>query len=138
MAAMDELCATEIEELHHFFETWLTGRSEKNEGVFARCRDVMADGFELVNPSGRSTDRDTLCRRIFDAHGISGEPLRIWTENYQGRMLGDRLHLTTYEEWQETGEQRRGRLATAIFRLKPDAPEGVEWIHVHETWLPSD
>ena len=61
MSAMDELCATEIEELHHFFEAWLTGRSEKSEAVFARCRNVLADGFQHVNPSGRATDRDALC-----------------------------------------------------------------------------
>jgi hypothetical protein len=49
--------------------------------------------------------------------------------------VGDIL-LVTYEEWQQSGDQTTARLSTALFRDKPDAPNGLEWLHVHETWLP--
>ncbi|MFX0092506.1 MAG: hypothetical protein ACFFBD_12150 [Candidatus Hodarchaeota archaeon] len=43
--------------------------------------------------------------------------------------------MTTYEEWQEIDGQTIARLSTALFRKCFDAPNGVEWLHAHETWL---
>jgi len=28
------------------------------------------------------------------------------------------------------------RISTALLEADPDAPDGVLWLHVHETWLP--
>ena len=29
-----------------------------------------------------------------------------------------------------------GRVSTAVFRERADTPNGLAWLHVHETWLP--
>lgn len=41
----------------------------------------------------------------------------------------------TYEEWQDTGQGERGRISSVLFRRRERAPNGVEWLHVHETWI---
>ena len=46
--------AVEIRGLHAFFVTWFTGRDENSETVFRANFDArFADGFQLVEPSGR-------------------------------------------------------------------------------------
>ena len=63
-------------------------------------------------------------------------PFRIWIESFQPRLVAGNLALVTYEEWQEVEGRVTGRLSSALFREMETAPKGVEWLHVHETWLP--
>jgi hypothetical protein len=51
------------------------------------------------------------------------------------RLLSPQLALTTYEEWQEIEGKVTARVSTAVFKQKANTPNGVEWLHVHETWL---
>ncbi len=134
---MSETCEREVVQLHQFFEQWLTGRTERSEAVLDRLASALAEDFEIVSPSGTRSDRTRLLRTLGAAHGSHrSQGLRIWVENVRGRALADGLYLATYEEWQQVGEQApRGRLSTAVFQRAPDAPGGVRWLHVHETWL---
>ena len=134
LETMDDLCRREVTELYKFFEDWFNGRIELTEEGFSRLRDVVADGFQIVFPNGQMIDRDDLLNRVRAAHGT--EPLRIWIEGYRSRAIDEGLQLTTYQEWQSTDGPPRGRRVTAVLRRKPGARNGVEWLHVHEVWLP--
>jgi hypothetical protein len=47
------------------------------------------------------------------------------------------LVLATYEEWQRQADgSGSGRLSSVVFRQQPGTPNGLLWLHVHETWLP--
>jgi hypothetical protein len=81
-------------------------------------------------------DRQTLLDRMRGAYGKSQAGARIWIEDFQLRSVHDGVAVVTYVEWQEVGGQKRGRLSTAVLRARDDARNGVEWLHVHETWLP--
>jgi hypothetical protein len=50
------------------------------------------------------------------------------------RALGDH-RLLRYEEWQTTPDGTTGRLSTVLFEAAPDAPGGVVWLDLQETWL---
>ena len=133
---MDERCRKEVEELHQFFQNWFTGHLDPSDKDFQRFSNVMADGFEIISPDGGRMKRSEILTRVRDGHGSSkGEGFRIWIENYRSRPIGNDLLLVTYEEWQEAGSDKRGRVSTAVFRPKSETPNGVEWLHVHETWL---
>ena len=44
--------------------------------------------------------------------------------------------LATYEEWQqEGGRPTSGRVTSVLFRRRLGLPQGLEWHHVHETWI---
>lgn len=133
---MDGQCRTEVIELHQFFEDWFTAKLDATDESFRRFDGVLADGFEIISPEGRKLGRDEILTALRGAHGMhpAGE-FRIWIENVATRELGGGLHLTTYEEWQSVGRQTRGRLSTVVFRAQEGAPNGLEWIHVHEVWL---
>ncbi len=129
----------EVRELHRFFADWFTGRLEPTAENFARFTGVMAEKFELISPTGARTRRQDLIEQLRGAHGSHrnpSQPFRIWIENIKARALSPGLHLVTYEEWQERENRRKGRLSTALLRAAPETPHGLEWLHLHEVWLP--
>jgi hypothetical protein len=71
---------------------------------------------------------------VYDAHGVHDD-VTIETSAFEPRYVGRETCLGTYEEWQEVGEERTGRVASVLFRRAPETPNGVEWVHLHETWL---
>ncbi len=133
---VNEACLREIGELHRFFEAWFAGSVPDDDETYARFADVLAPDFEIIGPDGVRTRRDALLVKLRAAHGSArGSGMRIWTRNEESRAFDDRHWIATYEEWQEREEGPRGRTSSAVFRRAKDAPNGLEWVHVHETWL---
>ncbi len=136
---MKQSCENEIIELHRFFEDWFMGRLEDSEEGFARFAGALADGFTIISPGGKVTGRTDLLRSLRSAHGAyAGDgSISIRVANVQQRQASEDHFLLTYEEWQDSGSGERGRLSSVLFRRRPGARNGVEWLHVHETWLDS-
>jgi hypothetical protein len=146
---MEKACEAEVRELHEFLVEWMTGVLPRTPEAYERFTQVMADGIVISNPGGELTERASLIGALESAHGIqaespnqgrgnNGEPkdFRIWIENCQCRHQEGGLSLVTYEEWQQISGTVTGRLSTALFRRCNGTPNGVEWLHLHETWLP--
>jgi len=129
-----DACRREVIDLHRFFVGWLGGDLPDDEESFDRVRRVLADGFAIVTPDGQRSERLTLLEGLRAARGRR-PGLRIWIEAFQGREISDGLFLATYEEWQQESSAPHGRLSSALFRRASGAPQGVDWLHVHETWL---
>lgn len=119
---------TEIEELHRFFERWLRG----DEDDFSRCERALARDFTMVGPGGEVRSRDALVQGLLDAQGK--RPVSIRIRNFEVVQLAPEFAWARYEEWH--GD--RGRVSTALFRACENAPNGIEWVTVHETWLPDN
>ena len=137
--ADDAFCAAaieEIERLHDFFVGWLSGTIERKGAAFAACAEALAEGFVHIDPDGAVADREGLRERLEEAHGRLGEGFRISIRNAQARALVNDLCLVVYEEWQARPEGHKGRVSTALMRRDTEAPAGLAWLHVHETWLP--
>lgn len=132
-----ERAEKEVTELHAFFEGWFNGTVENTDAVYARLTDVLADGFAIISPAGKLTERAELVDGLRAGYSPEGtEPIHIWIEDFQLRHeLGDTV-VVTYQEWQQRGSTQRGRLSTAVLHERPGAPNGLEWILVHSTWLP--
>ena len=138
MANMEEHCRQEILDLHRFFAAWFNGEIENTDKHFERVAGVLDAAFEIVAPDGRLIGRDALLEGLRQAHdGRAGSGFRIWIENQNIRILADGLGLVTYEEWQESGDEIRGRVSTALLAADEEAPNGVRWLYLHETWLPA-
>ena len=136
---MNAMCHAEVEQLHTFLEGWLGGTLPATADAFRRFRDVMAAEFEIISPDGKATGRVALIAGLEASHGAHKErtsPFRIRITAYAGRSLTPDLHLATYQEWQMIDGRNRGRLSSVLFRRRAGTPNGVEWVHLHETWLP--
>ncbi|WP_136601853.1 DUF4440 domain-containing protein [Salinigranum halophilum] len=129
-----EQCATEVDDLHAFFELWFVGELPQRREELARFADVLAEDFRMIQPSGLTRTREGITTDVFDAHGARSD-VTIETSPFEPRHVGRETCLGTYEEWQSMGDDRTGRLATVLFRRAAETPNGVEWVHLHETWL---
>ena len=124
----------EIVELHQFFVDWYIGELAKTDAAFARFADVMADNFAIVHPGGVIIERDSLFENIYNTHN-QRPGFRIWIENVELRHHDGNILVVSYEEWQAVNDDEpTTRLSTVIFRENDDAPNGLQWLHVHETW----
>lgn len=136
---METLCDQEVRDLHQFFEDWFNATIPPTEEAFQRFESVMAERFMIISPSGERTERDELLDRLRRAHGIwrqNSRPGRIWIENLQVRHTVGSQAMILYEEWQEIEGESRGRLSTAVLQRAAGTPNGLEWLHVHEVWMP--
>jgi hypothetical protein len=136
---MQAQCQREVVGLHGFLVDWMTGALPRSAATFARLADVLADGFALISPRGVMTERRPLLRELEAAYAIhcaDEVPFNIEVRKFRLRYTQGTLCLVTYEEWQQLAGAATGRLSSAWFRARSDTPHGVEWLHVHETWLP--
>ncbi len=131
-----EQCEEEILELHRFFERWFTGRADVED--VSRLSGVLSERFLMVTPSGQTLDRRQLVAALHRRHGshpLPGHSYRIEVQNVRERFRTGGHCMVTYEEHQEVDGEVRARISSALFRERSDAPHGVEWVHLHETWL---
>lgn len=132
---MRQRCEREVVELHRFFEDWFYGRTDD----FSRAEAALADDFVMVSPRGEVRSRQALLDGLRQAHGCRrGDAFTIRIDNCEVRAVEFGLALVTYEEYQQLNEREAGRISTALFRVDPNAPCGVRWLHLHETWLPGN
>lgn len=140
MPDMKARAQAEVVALHAFFQDWFNGDLSNTDDAFARFDGVVAPAFHMVSPGGQVMDRDTIIDRVRAGHASSqstpDEAMKIWIENQHVRWLDAESVLVTYEEWQLVKGRTRGRISTALLRESPRKPNGLEWLHVHETWLP--
>lgn len=134
-------CVREVAELHRFFEAWFNADLPADDEAFSRFEAAMAPGFVIIDPGGRLRRLERLTESLRSNHGCrsgADDFIRIAVEAARVRhRLGD-LCLVTYEEWQETPDRTVGRLSSALFRRRRGAPNGVQWVHVHETSLAAE
>ena len=136
-ASFEQLCAREVENLHQFFHDWFVGDLPDTDDAFARLTGALAEDFHIISPSGNVTRRGDLLDNLRDAHGSGRESgVKIWIRGFQVRLVEGEMAVVSYEEWQERGSRKTGRVSTAVLERDPDAPGGVVWRHLHETWLP--
>jgi hypothetical protein len=125
----------EIVDLHDFFQGWLGGSLPASETVFVRFVETMDANFAIITPGGELVPRSELLHNLRSAHG-SRPGLRIWIANPHLRMRHGLLTLATYEEWQEVNGVTTARISTVLFAEQDGTPNGLRWLHVHETWRP--
>lgn len=131
---MKNRCEKEIIELHQFFQDWFSGAVPNTDEQFTRAADVLDEGFVIISPDGTLTEGAPLLAGIRQGHGTRPN-FRIWVEDFRFHRQDNYIALTTYQEWAKIGEETTARISTALFREKAGNPNGVEWLHVHETWL---
>ena len=132
---MQTRCRNEIDQLHAFFQGWFNGELPATADSFARFAGVLAEPFTLIAPTGVHAEREQVLAGLRQSHA-SRSDIRIWIENVRLQHHSGDIIIATYEEWQQTGDTTTARLSTVVFREKSGNPNGLEWLHMHETWLP--
>ncbi len=135
--ALTQRVTREIKGLHEFFVDWFTGRTPNTASEFAeRFEARFCPDFLIIQPAGEVGTLAGLTGAIRQNYGCSpGFAIAIRRVNVRWRH-GD-VVLATYEEWQRNARKSNppdnGRTATVVFVDRGDC---LQWLHVHETWLP--
>lgn len=118
----------EVRELHAFFGRWYSGTAALSE--FSRL-DVLAETFLMIGPDGRTADVVEVREMIRASYGL--RPIDFTIKNVSVRPDAP---IGTYEEWQTDSGIITGRFSTAVMVPSRHQPNGLQWVHLHETWLP--
>ena len=129
-------CEQEIVGLHRFFQAWFLGGFSDRERAFMRFSDVMNPGFAIVSPRGTATALPELSKGLKGAFGTWQAGSTIEVVDVALRHVHADLALLTYIERQHVGDKDTARLSTVLMRQQEATPNGVQWLHVHETWMP--
>ena len=119
----------EIADLHRFFEQWFKGEVDSLDRVEA----ALDPGFTIVGPGGGVLERSEIIEIIARDRGQRPD-LRISTTEHRLLDATDDRLVTAYVEEHHGPDGETRRHSTAIFAIDEDAPNGVRWIRVHETW----
>lgn len=130
-------CEQEIVGLHRFFETWFRGGFADRERGFRRFSDVMDPGFVIVSPRGTATALPGLSDGLRGAFGSWGSEGSIEVADVTLRHVHADVALLTYVEKQRVEGKDTARLSTVLMQQHEPTPNGVRWLHVHETWMPA-
>lgn len=126
--------SAEIVDLHRFFVDWFD-RDSADRVDFSRFERVMGDGFYMVAPSGQVLDRKAVLDHIKASRATCDGDFAISIEDIRaGWQAGDTIVISYVEAQQRAGKHSRRR-SSAVFTTSSSAPNGVEWRHLHETWL---
>ncbi|PSP72075.1 hypothetical protein BRC86_13315 [Halobacteriales archaeon QS_3_64_16] len=123
----------EVRRLHEVIEAWFRGETDDLEPF----SEALASEFELISPDGIVSDREAVLTGLRGGHGDDPE-LTIAIRNVEHRTTAGEWHPVRYEEHQSTDGGSTGRVSTAALRERTDAPAGLSWIHLQETWLPGN
>jgi len=97
-----------------------------------RMEEALAPDFTFVTTAGEMLGREAVVAGVRSAHGAR-PGLRIEIREPRLLQVWDDRRLAVYEEWQEDADGRSGRISTVLFRRDDDGPNGLTWVHVHET-----
>lgn len=122
----------EIQELHQFFEDYLSGKIASEP--MTRFENSMDSSFTIITSDGAIIDRDGIIGYVRDAHNQRPN-FRIWTENVTLCQDFGGLLIVTYEEWQTNDGITTSRTSTVVFKENATQPNGLIWLHVHESGL---
>jgi hypothetical protein len=131
----------EIEELHAFLEGWLGGTGADSAAAFARIEGALSPGFTMVTPAGERLSRAEILGWLRGAHGSRRDPapFRIRIEAPEVLHCEPPLVLVSYVEAQARGQgqatERNARRSLVLLRGADEAPAGMSWIAIQETWL---
>ncbi|TPL84820.1 DUF4440 domain-containing protein [Mesorhizobium sp. B2-3-14] len=126
--------SAEVVALHRFFVDWfVASRADKVD--FGRFEAVMGEGLTMIAPGGQILDRDAVIDHVRSSRATCDDGFAISIEDIRpGWQNGDTIVVLYVEAQLRAGKHSR-RQSSAVFTTRSSAPNGVQWRHLHETWL---
>ena len=126
--------SAEVLAFHRFFEAWYDAATA--DGVdFDRCNRTFGPAFQMIPPSGRIFNRTETIELIRANRASFRGDFTIEISDIRASFETEGIIVLTYVEAQWRAGKHSRRQASALFTASSSAPDGVEWQHLHETWL---
>ena len=124
----------EVVSLHEFFVAWYD-RATADATDFDRFDKVMGAGMKMIPPSGDMLERDAVISYVRNNRATFHGDYAIEIADIQPAWEAGNAIVVTYIDKQERRGTKTTRRASALFVESSSAPNGVEWRHLHETWM---
>ncbi|MFK0164310.1 hypothetical protein [Rhizobium sp. NPDC090279] len=126
--------SAEVVDFHRFFEDWYDAATA-DDTDFGRCERTFGQAFHMIPPTGRIFDRAQTIELIRANRATFQDNFTIEISDIRASYeTADTIVLTYIEAQSRAGKFSR-RQASAVFTASSSTPNGVEWQHLHETWL---
>ncbi|MGX7871704.1 DUF4440 domain-containing protein [Mesorhizobium sp. ORM6] len=133
-ATLFSKASAEIVDLHRFFVDWFAAaRADKVD--FGRFEAVMGDDLTMIAPSGQILDRDAVIGHVRSSRATCDSGFAISIEDIRPGWQDAGTIVVLYVEAQLRAGKHSRRQSSAVFTTSSSAPNGVQWRHLHETWL---
>ncbi|VVT27419.1 hypothetical protein [Hoeflea sp. EC-HK425] len=133
MADLITRAQAEVVNRHHFFVEWFTGRAGEAE-LEASLR-AFAPDMVMIEPDANTIGRDDVVVMISNARGKRPADFEIRVDLISARLIDSDTVAVVYDEHQVIAGEKSARRSSAVFSADPEAPEGVVWRHLQETWI---
>jgi len=126
----------EMGETRSFLADWFAGRAEKPQSPEEfYLNKVLAQNFNIVRPNGLRLDRQqTLASFFSKLYGSDPQVLRHDNSNIQIILQQTGMLVMGYDESHIYRDHVITNTLTAVLLAAPNAPNGVQWQLVHETF----
>jgi len=123
----------EVVKRHDFFVEWFTGRA--SEADLSASLRAFAPDMVMIEPDANTIRTAEIAAMITGARGKRPADFEIRVDLIAARQLSEDVALVVYDEHQVIDGQKSARRSSAVFSADPDAPEGVVWRQLQETWI---
>jgi hypothetical protein len=130
MTPLAEAASKEVVELHKLLVELFTGRLRD----FRRFEKVFAADFEMVTPEGKRLIRPQILAGLKKGQADDGF-FSIAIHDVRAIWQDATSVLLQYVEQQYREGKTTRRLSTALFEAASEAPCGVKWRYLQETWM---
>lgn len=125
----------EVVNRHKFFVEWFTGRADEAE--MERSVSAFAPDMLMIEPDANTIGQAEVVAMLRSARGKRPADFEIRVDLIAARQIGNDVALVVYDEHQVIDGEKSARRSSALFTADPDAPEGVVWRQLQETWITS-
>ncbi|TPI34974.1 DUF4440 domain-containing protein [Mesorhizobium sp. B2-1-8] len=133
-ATLFSQASAEVVDLHRFFVDWfVAARADKVD--FGRLEAVMGEGLTMITPGGQTLDRDAVIDHVRSSRATCDDGFAISIEDIKPGWQDGNTIVVLYVEAQLRAGKHSRRQSSAVFTTSSSAPNGVQWRHLHETWL---
>ncbi|MBU4528120.1 MAG: hypothetical protein KUA43_20105 [Hoeflea sp.] len=130
-------CAkAEVIKRHAFFVEWFTGRAAEEEMEISLR--AFAPDMTMVEPDASMIGQAEVIAMLRSARGKRPADFAIRVELVGARQIGNDAALVIYDEHQVIDGVKSARRSSALFTADADAPEGVVWRQLQETWIANE
>ena len=126
--------SAEVIDLHRFFVDWFVA-ARADAVDFDRFERVMGEGLRMVTPDGKVLDRDAVVDHVRTSRASCDDGFAISIDDIRPGWQDADTIVVFYVEAQLRAGKHSRRQSSAVFTTSSSAPNGVEWRHLHETWL---
>lgn len=129
----------EITDFHRAAQGWLSGRTERSQATLDRLTRQLASSFVTIMPDGTNLHREDMIAVMADGYGTRGGNFEIMVRNLHTLIETPVLTIVMFEEWQRFGSGKvTARQSTATLGSCIGNRNDLEWLLLHETWLPAE